>query len=318
MSSQVPNEPATGTSRSVLVSGASGFVGSALCDYMSQRGWEVRRLVRRTAKCSLEVEWDPEREIIAADAADGIDAVVHLAGENVSGRWTDEKKQRIRESRVKGTRLLANLISRASRPPQVLVSASAVGYYGDRGDEVLVESSAAGEDFLANVCKAWEAEAHVAAPSCRVVTPRLGVVLGPRGGALKVMATPFRFGLGGKLGNGRQYFSWISLLDVVRLVVFLVEHESLSGPVNAVAPNPVTNEKLTHALAEQLRRPSIATVPAWAARFGLGEFASEVLSSKRVSPSVALTEGFQWKHPHVEAALAWALSGNEELGVPEA
>ena len=250
------------------------------------------------------------REEIAADAVSGVDALVHLAGENVSGRWTSKKKDRILQSRTKGTRVLARAIVDAPRPPKAFISASAIGYYGDRGDELLDETSSAGNDFLAEVCKAWETQASAAASACRVVIPRLGIVLGPDGGALQQMVRPFRLGLGGMLGSGQQYMSWISRLDLVRLVAFALNSDTITGVVNAVSPSPVTNEAFTNAVSEHLHRPALMRVPAWAMKVGLGEFSGEVLSSKRVNARAASGAGFEWQHPTLELALQWALPEN--------
>lgn len=297
----------SGDGRTVLVSGASGFVGSFACELLKSHGWRVRRLVRRASGASDEVSWDPERGQLAANAFDGVFGVVHLAGESVNGRWSTDKKERILKSRVDGTRLLAQAIAKAPQPPQVFVSASAIGYYGDRGNDELSESEPPGNDFLANVCLAWEREAQAVDSVCRRVHPRIGIVLGPDGGALTEMARPIRLGVGGKLGSGRQWVSWISLVDLARLIEFSLASEQVRGPVNAVAPAPVSNAELTAEIAQLLNRPAWLTVPEFALRLALGEFATEVLSSKRVLPKGMTQAGFHYRHPTVTAALQWAL-----------
>lgn len=300
-------EQTSGNERVVLVSGASGFVGRFACDYLTQHGWRVRRLVRRTPQSPDEVDWDPERGELSARALDGVFGVIHLAGESVNGRWTASKKTRILQSRVNGTRLLAEAIARAVQPPRVFVSASAIGYYGDRGDELLDEHAAASDDFLARVCIEWERAARPVDSVCRRVHPRIGIVLGPGGGALLEMARPIRLGVGGVLGTGKQWVSWISLLDLVRLLEFAVTEPGLQGPINAVAPEPVTNATLTTELAQLLNRSAWLPAPSFALRLALGEFATEVLSSKRVLPRAALDAGFCFRHATVTEALRWSL-----------
>ncbi|MDQ3804204.1 MAG: TIGR01777 family oxidoreductase, partial [Acidobacteriota bacterium] len=253
-----------------------------------------------------DARWDPEQGSIPADALEGHDAAVHLAGEPVAeGRWTDEKKRRIRESRVKGTRLLSETLAGLRQKPRVLVSASAVGFYGDRGGEVLREESAPGRDFLSGVCREWEAAARPAAEAgIRVAHPRIGVVLDAGGGALPKMLTPFKLGVGGKLGDGRQYMSWITLEDVVRVIRRLLDDEGLSGPVNAVAPNPVTNEEFTKTLGRVLGRPTIFSVPKFAARLAFGETADALLLvSQRVEPARLKATDFRFNDPELEGAL---------------
>jgi len=248
----------------ILVSGSSGLVGSALArrcqEPLPARHFDVIRLVRREPNPGgEEIRWDPQAGQIAAEALEGLDAVVHLAGDNIAaGRWTAAKKARIYSSRVEGTGLLAQTLARLARPPKVLVSASAVGYYGDRGEEELDESSRPGPGFLAGVCRDWEAATEPASHAgIRVVVVRLGVVLAREGGALARLVGLFRLGLGGRLGNGRQYLSWITLGDVVEAILFLVANDSLRGPVNLVAPQPVTNREFTQALGRALHRPTI-------------------------------------------------------------
>jgi uncharacterized protein (TIGR01777 family) len=241
----------------------------------------------------------------------GAHAVVHLAGESIAGgRWTAERKKKIVESRLVGTQNLAESIAKVTRRPAVLVSASAIGYYGDRGDEVLTESSSSGSGFLAQVASGWEAATEPAARAgVRVVAPRIGVVLAGQGGALPKMALPFRFGLGGRVGSGKQWMSWITLDDLVRLLVYAVTNELIRGPVNAVSPQSVTNAEFTRTLARVLHRPAIFPAPAFAVRLVLGEMADELLlASQRVEPKVAMESGFRFQYPQLETALGHALT----------
>ena len=295
----------------VVVSGASGLVGRRLVTHLRAAGHRVGRLVRgsRVAEPG-DVAWDPGRATIDAEALEGAAAVVHLAGENVgAGRWTRAKKERIRKSRVRGTRLLVDALSGLSEPPRVLLSASAVGYYGDRADDWLDESSAPGQDFLAEVCQAWEAEAERAAQAgIRVARFRLGIVLAPEGGALGRMLPLFRWGLGGRLGSGRHYQSWITLHDVVRALEHALNDDQVHGPVNVVSPNPVTNAEFTHALGRALGRPAFLPAPACALRLVLGELAGSVLSSQRARPSVLQRTGFEFAHPDLGPALRTLLA----------
>jgi|SRR5687767_4001516 len=296
----------------ILVTGSTGLVGSALIPHLAGGGHNVRRLVR--SKKSLakdEVGWDPAAGTIDAAGLEGLDAVVHLAGENIAaGRWTSEKKARIRDSRVKGTRLLAETLSRLAKPPKVLVSVSAIGYYGDRGKEILVEESGPGTGFLAEVCRAWEAAAEPAVRSgIRVVHPRIGVVLSRDGGALKMMLLPFKMGIGGKIGTGEQYMSWISLDELIGVIQHVLTVETLAGAVNAVAPRPVTNLEFTKSLGRVLSRPTMMPLPAFAAKLALGEMAEELLlASARVEPARLLASGYKFRHPELEAALRHVLS----------
>jgi hypothetical protein len=270
----------------ILVSGASGLIGSSLVRRLAASN-EVVRLVRRgPSPGTAELQWDPTAAAIDAERLEGFDAVVHLAGENIgSGRWTAAKKARIRDSRAEG-RFLAKTLAGLARPPKVLVSASAVGFYGNRGDEELDESSVPGEGFLAEVCRDWEAAASAASEAgIRVVLSRFGVVLAREGGALARLLPLFRFGLGGRLGSGRQFMSWIALDDAVRAVEFVLENDSLRGPINVTSPQPVTNREFTEALASVLRRPALLPAPAMLLRAALGEMADEMLlSSARVFP----------------------------------
>lgn len=299
----------------VIVTGSTGLVGRALIRSLLADGHEVTRLVRGDAQGfrapgTTAVHWDPERGEIDAKELEGHDAAVHLAGEPVAeGRWDDEKKRRIRESRMKGTSLLAGALAGLSAKPSVLVSASATGFYGDRGAEVLREESASGSDFLSEVCREWELATLAASQAgIRVAHLRIGVVLSGEGGALQKMLTPFKLGLGGKVGSGSQYMSWITLEDLVGVIRRAIEDESLRGPVNAVAPGALTNEEFTKALGHVLGRPTIFAVPAFAARLAFGEVADALLmASTRVEPARLKEAGYQFKHPEIEGALRSAL-----------
>ncbi len=294
----------------ILITGASGLVGHRLVPSLESKGHEVLRLVRNAPADPREVRWDPAKGTIDASALEGVDAAVHLAGENLAeGRWTEEKKRRIRESRVKGTRLISETLAGLARKPEVLVSASAVGFYGSRGREVLTEQSATGDDFLADVCREWE-EATAAAERAgvRVVHLRFGVILSGEGGALKKMLFPFRMGVGGRLGSGEQYMSWITLDDAVGAIEQALENRTLRGPVNAVAPQPVTNREFTKAMGSALSRPTIFPVPAFALRLLFGEMAdATLLSSQRAEPARLKESGFVFKHPEIKGALRHVL-----------
>lgn len=293
----------------VAVTGSTGLLGEALVSALQSAGHEVVRVVRRDPGPG-EVRWDPNQDSIDAEGLAGIDAGVHLAGENIASRWNAKKKKRILNSRILGTRLFCDTLADLQPKPGVLVSASAIGYYGDRGNQELTESDPPGRGFLAKVCREWEAATMPAADrGIRVVMPRIGAVLTPRGGALAQMLTPFKLGLGGKLGSGRQYMSWITLDDVVRVILFALENENLDGPVNATAPEAVTNATFTKALGRALGRPTIFPMPAFVARTIFGEMADEVLlASARVRPERLSQEGFEFKHASVEPALRELLS----------
>jgi uncharacterized protein (TIGR01777 family) len=298
----------------VIVTGASGLVGSSLVPSLLGRGHEVTQLVRRKSKGKSagvrEAEWQPDHGEIDAAALEGHDAAVHLAGENIAGgRWTDEKKRRIRESRVEGTRLLAATLAKLNAPPRTLVSASAIGYYGDRGDEVLNESSAAGTGFLPEVCRAWEEAAEPArAVGIRTVFLRFGLILSGEGGALVKMLLPFKLGVGGNVGSGRQFYSFVALADVIDIIHFALANETLSGAINVVAPEAVTNAQFTKSLGRVLGRPTIFPVPAFAARLAFGEMADALLlSSTRVVPARLQEAGYEFKYPTLDDALRHAL-----------
>lgn len=288
----------------IAITGSTGLLGEALVASLKSNGHEVVRVVR-SAPGMGEVGWDPSAGKIDADGLAGIDAAVHLAGENIaSGRWNAARKKRILDSRVNGTRLFCETLADLRPKPKTLVSASAIGYYGDRADQALTESDAPGKGFLANVCRQWEAATMPAADrGIRVVMPRIGMVLSPMGGALAKMLPPFKMGLGGKLGSGRQYMSWISLEDVVRVIEFALENENLDGPVNAVAPKAVTNTAFTKALGKAIHRPTIFPVPALVATAIFGEMGREILlGSTRVKPDRLAHEGFEFRHSTLEAA----------------
>ena len=291
----------------ILISGSHGLVGKALVRSLVEDGHEVVRLVRRGDTVGeLQVEWHPNQGRIDAQHLEGFTAVVHLAGESIaSGRWTDEKKRSIRDSRVKGTTLLSEAIAQLSRPPAVFVSASAIGYYGNRGDEELTETSPPGNDFLASVCVEWEAATRPAVEKgIRTVITRFGVILDRDGGALAKMLPPFRMGIGGRVGDGRQWMSWIALDDVINALKFLLLDSTVHGPVNVVAPNPVTNAEFTKILGRVLSRPTFLPVPAFGARLAFGELADALLlSSQRVEPAVLSERGFAPYWPRLEPAL---------------
>ena len=296
----------------VLVSGSTGLIGTALVPSLEERGHRVVRLVRSGGGGRDSVRWDPSAGTIEADRLEGIDAVVHLAGESIaSGRWTAQKKARIMESRKAGTKLLAEAIAGLGTPPRVMISTSAIGYYGDRGNELLRETSEPGGLFLSKVCVEWEAAADPAREAgIRVVHPRIGIVLTLKGGALRQTLPIFKLGLGGKIGSGRQYWAWVSLDDVVGSTVFAMENDSLEGPVNVVAPNPPTNAEYTKVLGRVLNRPTIFPLPAPAARLMLGEVADELLlPSARVEPAKLKEAGYEYRHPELEGAFRHLLKG---------
>jgi uncharacterized protein (TIGR01777 family) len=289
----------------ILVTGASGLIGTELAPFLTAGGHEVARLVREAPKTG-DVRWDPARGTVDAAGLEGVDAVVHLAGEPIAdGKWTPEKKIRIRESRIRGTKLLAETIAKLSRPPRVFVSASAVGYYGHRYDEVLPETIMPGMDYLSRVCREWENASEAAAEAgVRVVNPRFGVVLSPKGGALARMLPPFKLGLGGKLGDGTQYMSWITMDDTLGAIRHALETDALAGPVNVVAPSPVTNAEFTATLGRVLGRPAVLSVPAFALRFMYGELAdAALLASQRAEPKRLRETGYAFLHPELEGAM---------------
>jgi uncharacterized protein (TIGR01777 family) len=290
----------------VAISGASGLVGEALGALLTTGGHRVVPLVRAPSSNPKAVLWDPVAGVLEPESLDGVDAVVHLAGENIgSGRWTRAKRERIRSSRIEGTRALVDSLRSLERPPKSFLSASAVGFYGDRGSELLDESGSLGGGFLADVCQGWEEEANRAADlGSRVGLLRLGVVTTPRGGFLPRMLPPFRAGLGGVVGSGEQYVSWVSLDDAISAILHLLMDDRLEGPINICAPEPVTNRELTRLLGEILRRPTIAPMPAPAARMAFGQMGEEtVLASTRVKPARLLESGYRFRHPGLDTAL---------------
>jgi uncharacterized protein (TIGR01777 family) len=290
----------------IAITGSNGLIGKALGAFLSTGGHDVARLVRKQGRlASDEIRWDPAAGKIDAAALQGIDAVVHLAGESVAARWTAAKKAAIRDSRVEGTRLLSATLAELTRPPKALVAASAIGYYGDRGATPLEEDAAPGAGFLAEVCREWEAASEAAqVAGIRVAHMRIGVVLSPSGGALASMLPPFRLGLGGVVGSGEQYMSWIALDDVVGALHHALMAKELSGPVNTVAPNPVTNQLFTKTLGGVLSRPTLIPMPAFAVRLAFGQMGEELLlSSTRVLPARLAASGYEFRFPQLEGAL---------------
>ena len=284
----------------IAITGASGLIGSALVGYLKSEGHTVQRLVRRATVAPDEIKWDPKTGYVDIEALRGVDAVIHLAGVGVGDkRWTKRYKSEILNSRLLGTTAIANAVAEVK--PQVFISASAIGWYGDSGNRAVVESDSVGHDFLAAVCREWESAADLAG-DVRTVKLRTGLVLDPTGGALGRMLPLFRFGLGGKLGSGQQWWSWITLHDVVRAIVFTLE-KKISGPVNLTSPNPVTNQEFTSALARAMKRPALFPAPAIALKIALGGFSSEVLGSKKVMPNALTDAGFKWDYPHISTAL---------------
>ncbi|MHC4881065.1 MAG: TIGR01777 family oxidoreductase [Planctomycetota bacterium] len=290
----------------ILISGSHGFIGSALHTRLQQQDHSLLRLIRLTRVAhSDEVFWNPIEHFIERAKLTGVDAVVHLAGENLFGRWNDKKKQAIYDSRVLNTAFLAQTLAEMDPRPKVLICASAIGYYGDRGEHDCIESAAAGEGFLPDVCKDWE-EATVPAANAgiRVVNLRLGIVLGKEGGSLAKMLPAFKMGMGGPLGDGQQWVSWISILDVVRVIEFALSCETLKGPVNAVSPHPVRNKEFAHAIGHALHRPEVMPIPKRMLHFMFGEMADEtVLASTKVLPHKLQLEEFQFAHPDLHTAL---------------
>ncbi len=284
----------------IAITGASGLIGSALVGHLKSEGHTVQRLVRRATVAPDEIQWDPKTGYVDIEALRGVDAVIHLAGVGVGDkRWTKRYKSEILNSRLLGTTAIANAVAEVK--PQVFISASAIGWYGDSGNRAVVESDSVGNDFLAAVCREWEGAADLAG-DVRTVKLRTGLVLDPTGGALGRMLPLFRFGLGGKLGSGKQWWSWITLHDVVRAIIFALEHP-IAGPVNLTTPNPVTNQEFTAALARAMNRPALFPAPAIALKIALGGFSSEVLGSKKVMPNAMSDAGFVWDYPHITNAL---------------
>ncbi len=297
----------------ILVTGAGGLVGGELVPTLKIKGHEVYKLSRSKAKNADEIQWDAYEGFTESEQAklENFDAVVHLAGDNVGeGSWTEEKKRSIRESRVIGTRTLVDAFRKVENPPKIFVSASAIGFYGSRGDEVLTENSEQGEGFFPEVCVAWEAESEKAADfGARVVMPRIGIVLAKDGGALKEMLTPFKLGVGGTIGSGEQWMSWIALDDLIRIIHFALENEDLRGAANATAPNPVKNEEFTDTLGKVLHRPTIIPIPAFGIKLLFGEKGEKLLlEGCRVLPAKLEEAGFEFKFKNLEEALKHALN----------
>lgn len=284
----------------IAITGASGLIGAALVGYLKSQGHTVQRLVRRAPVSSDEIAWDPTAGTVDMEALAGVDAVIHLAGAGVGDkRWSKKYKAEILNSRLLGTTTIAKAV--AIVKPQVFISASAIGWYGESGNRAVVESDRVGDDFLATVCREWESAADLAG-EVRTVKLRTGLVLDPTGGALGKMLPLFRFGLGGKLGNGKQWWSWITLHDQIRAIAFLLESK-VSGPVNLTSPNPVTNSEFTAGLARAMHRPALFPVPALALKIVLGGFSTEVLGSKKVLPQALTEAGFSFDYPHISSAL---------------
>ena len=288
----------------VLLSGSSGLVGSALLPALATHGYQVTRLVRSGASGEDRLVWDPAKPLLP-DSLSGFDAIVHLAGEPIVGRWNAEKKRRIVDSRVPLTGHLAEALAKTSRPPRVLICASAIGYYGDRGDEILREESAPGRNFSSELCLQWEAAAQPAAGAgIRTVILRFGIVLSAAGGALKKMLPPFRLGIGGNMGNGRQWMSWVDLQDVTAAILHILKTDSLHGPVNMTSPHPVSNAEFTRTLASVLSRPAVFPMPAFVARLVFGQMADELLlASQRVEPVKLLASGYDFQRPELRQSL---------------
>lgn len=298
----------------IAVTGSHGLIGEALCKHLTGQGHTVARIIRASNSTNGDIRWNLANASIESDKLNDVDAVIHLAGENIaSHRWTSEQKQKIKESRIRGTKLLAETICGLEKKPEVVVSGSAIGFYGDRGSETLTESSNVGSGFLADVCREWEeAIAPVAASGVRVVNARTGVVLSTKAGALNKMLPIFQLGGGGNIGDGRQYMSWISLDDEVKALEFALTHSSVSGPVNLVAPNPVTNAEFTAVLGSVLHRPAFIPLPAFAAKIVLGEMADELLlSSQKCQPTKLLSAGYQFEYPELKKALSMTLQENK-------
>lgn len=288
----------------VLVSGVSGPIGAALLPTLRQNGYEVVRLVRGSAGGKGQVSWDPGKPL-SPEAVTGFESVIHLAGESIVGRWTAAKKERIRSSRLLGTQHVAEALARAPQRPRVLISASAIGFYGSCGDEILREESSSGQDFLSAVCREWEASTSPASRvGIRTAQARMGLILSKAGGALPQMLPPFRMGIGGRIGNGRQWWSWIHVDDVVGAILHIMRTDALQGPVNVVAPNPVTNAEFTKTLAQVLHRPGIFPLPALAAKLAFGQMANELLlASQKVEPAKLLSTGYRFLYTDLRPAL---------------
>lgn len=289
------------TPQRIAITGSSGLIGTALVGYLKSEGHTVQRLVRRAPIAPDEVQWDPKSGFVNLEPLRGVDAIIHLAGVGVGDkRWTKKYKEEILNSRLLGTTAIANAVTELQ--PQVFISASAIGWYGESGNRAVVESDRVGDDFLAAVCREWEGAADLAT-GVRTVKLRTGLVLDPTGGALGKMLPLFRLGVGGKMGNGKQWWSWITLHDLIRSIRFILENP-ISGPVNLTSPNPVSNQEFTSALARALHRPALFPAPAFALKIAMGGFSSEILGSKKVLPNVLSEAGFTWDYPHISDALS--------------
>ena len=299
----------------IMLTGATGFIGPALCEALVQKGHTLRVLSRNAQRAKKKLpqvakafDWDGLSPL-DEKVLEGCDAVIHLAGESVAGRWNSRKKKAIYESRVVSTRNIVQAMKRLEHPPKILLNANAVGYYGTRGDEVLTEASSPGKGFLAEVCTDWEKEALQAeAPECRVVILRIGLVMGANGGPLEAMLTPFKMGVGGPLGNGKQWWPWIHKKDVIGLLLHALEQEQIQGVFHLTAPNPVRQKEFAKTLGRALKRPAFFPAPAFGMRLVLGEFASDVLASQRVLPQKALATGYTFQFEDLESALRQILN----------
>lgn len=292
----------------VAIAGATGFIGTRLSSFLKSKGHEVVRIVRKNAEVD-DILWNPAVHEIDTQKLEGIDVIINLAGENIAGgRWSRRRKENILKSRVDATETLSKAVQRLSRPPQLFINTSAIGIYGNRGDEVLTESSPSGTGFLAEVCQQWE-KAITYIPQTRVVILRFGAVLSAEGGMLEKMLIPFKMGLGGVIGTGEQYISWIDIDDLLAVFEYVINHNHLSGPYNAVSPAPVTNYDYTKALGKTLHRPTFFAMPAFVARLAFGEMADEmILSSQKALPAKLVSEGFVFKYPKIEESLEHLLS----------
>ena len=298
-----------------LISGSTGLIGRALVDRLESSSHEVVRLIRPTSRSGVTgLTWDPAQGLLDPQELEGFDAIIHLAGENIANRrWSEEQKQRIRDSRVVGTSLLANALACLNSPPSVFACASAGGYYGDRGGEILTDSATPGTDFLAQATREWEeATAPASEAGIRVVNMRISVVLTAAGGMLKRILPIFKLGLGGRLGSGSQYMSWITRKDLIDAFVWVMENDELSGGVNISSPNPVTNAEFTRALGREVGRPAVFSVPRFALKVAQGDLSDVVLSSLRMAPERLDESGFEFVHPEIEGALRWALDGGSD------
>ncbi len=298
----------------ILISGASGLIGRALVRALVGQGDSVARLVRPgRARRSEDIAWDPDRATVDVAAMEGIDAAVHLSGASIAqGRWTSARKAELRSSRIATTRLLVDALAKLEKKPRVLVCASATGFYGDRGDEILTELSSPGGDFLALLVRDWEGEAVRAEMSgIRVARLRFGLILAPQGGALPMMLTPFRFGLGGRLGSGEQWMSWIAIDDAIQVICLAMVDGKFAGPLNLVAPNPLRNRDFTRLAARVLRRPAVFAVPRFALRLALGQVADPLLASQRVIPERLTQLGYRFRHAEFEPVLRAILDRTE-------